>query len=64
MPATMGEDLQDDRIADMRRRARQLLEEARGVEDIELRGHLLERALELASAAAILEARLLGWTRR
>jgi hypothetical protein len=64
MPAKVGEDLQDDRIADMRRRARQLLDEARGVEDIELRGHVLERALELASTAAILEARLLGWTRR
>jgi hypothetical protein len=61
----MGEDdLQDERIADMRRRATQLLDEARGVENSELRGHLLERALELASAAAILEARLLGWSRR
>jgi hypothetical protein len=60
----MGEDLQDERIADMRRRARQLLDEARSVEDFEVQGHLLERALELASAAAILEARLLGWTKR
>jgi hypothetical protein len=60
----MGEDLQDQRIADMRRRARQLLDEARRVENGELKGQLLERALELASAAAILEARLLGWTRR
>ena len=60
----MGEDLQDERIADMRRRARQLLDEARGVENSELKSQLLERALELASAAAILEARLLGWTRR
>jgi hypothetical protein len=64
MPDTMGKDPQDERVGDMRRRARQLLDEVRGVEDIELRGHLLERALELASAAAILEARLLVWTRR
>jgi hypothetical protein len=60
----VGEDVQDERIADMRRRARQLLDEARRVENNELRSQLLERALELASAAAILEARLLGWTRR
>ena len=60
----MGEDSQDERIADMRRRARQLLDDAHGVEDIVLRRHLLERALELASAAAMLEAQVLGWTRR
>jgi hypothetical protein len=60
----MGEDLQDERVGDMRHQARQLLEEACRVENSELKGQLLERALELASAAAALEARVLGWTRR
>jgi hypothetical protein len=60
----MGEDIQDPRVADLRRQARQLLEEANHVESSEVKAQLLERALELASAAAVLEARLLGWTRR
>jgi hypothetical protein len=60
----MGEDIQDPRGADLRRQARQLLEEANHVESSEVKAQLLERALELASAAAVLEARLLGWTRR
>jgi hypothetical protein len=60
----MAEHPIDERIRDMRREARRLLDEADRLANSAVKAELLERALRLASAASTLEARALGITRR